>query len=171
MPELDGISFIKSLKSPPFIVFVTAYSQYATEGFELDVIDYIMKPLLTEERLLKSVEKVKQAISYQKSTRNSHDIKIKDRHKTIFISPMDIFYVHAYGDYVKLYTKDGERVILSTMKALEINLPSNDFIRIHRSFMINIHSIKAVEATKVSLKDADQDIPIGLQYRDAFLNL
>lgn len=171
MPEMDGISFIKSLEAPPFVVFVTGHSQFAEEGFELDVLDYIMKPLLTEERLFKSVQKVKRAISYQKSTTKLEYIKVKDGHKTIFIKPKEILYLKAYGDYVIVQTREGNHLILTTLKAMGIKLPSENFIRIQRSYIINIEDINTVDATKVILKSNKEEIPIGLQYREAFFKL
>lgn len=171
MPEMDGISFVTSLEGSPFVIFVTGHSEYADKGFELDVLDYIMKPLLTEERFAKSVQKVKRAISYQKNTARREYIKVKDGHKTIFIKPKEVLYLKAYGDYVIVQTSESSHLILGTLKAMEEMLPSENFVRIQRSYIVNIDEVNTVDATKVILKSNKEDIPIGLQYREAFFKL
>lgn len=165
MPEMDGISFLKSLNHPPFVIFITAYPEFASEGFELDVLDYILKPLLSEERLLKAIEKVKKAVAYYNSGigRNEY-VKFRDRDKTLFLSPSEILFVEAWGDYVKVYTVEGYLIQLHTMKEMEEKLPWNYFVRMHRSYIINVNHIKSINATKVVLKNS-KELNIGLKYR------
>ncbi|TJZ62854.1 response regulator transcription factor [Sphingobacterium olei] len=171
MPEMDGISFLKSLAHPPFIVFITAHPEYATEGFDLDVLDYIMKPLLTEERLLKSIEKVQKALSYSaNSAGHDQSIKIKDRNKTEFFKPSDILYVKAWGDYVQIFTIIGVKTPSYTMKDMEKMLPWKSFIRIQRSYIVNVEHIESVDAIKVILKNTKEVLPIGLGYRTQFFS-
>lgn len=171
MPEMDGISFLKSLAHPPFIVFITAHPEYATEGFDLDVLDYIMKPLLTEERLLKSIEKVQKALSYSATNAGQdQSIKIKDRNKTEFLKPSDILYVKAWGDYVQIFTIIGVKTPSYTMKDMEKMLPWKSFIRIQRSYIVNVEHIESVDAIKVVLKNTKDVLPIGLGYRTQFFN-
>jgi Response regulator of the LytR/AlgR family len=168
MPEMDGISFLRSLEAPPFVIFITAHSEYATEGFELEVLDYIMKPV-TEERLLKGVEKVKKALQYKRNNQVKSDyIRIKDRNKTAFLKPSDILYVQGWGDYVKIFTNDGVTTLTYSMKEMEKVLPWKYFIRIQRSYIVNTEYIKSVDATKVFLKHNMETLPIGLQYRKDF---
>lgn len=168
MPEMDGISFLRSLENPPFIIFITAHPEYATDGFELDVLDYIMKPI-TEERLLKGIEKVKRALDYKKNSQIKHDyIKIKDRNRTAFLKPCDILYVQGWGDYVKIFTIEGVITLTYSMKELEKILPWKYFIRIQRSYIVNMEHISSVDATKVFLKNYSETLPIGLQYRKGF---
>lgn len=150
MPEMDGITFLKGLVHPPFVVFITGHYEYAVDGFELDVIDYILKPQLTEERLIKAIEKVQKAMLF--SRRAAHGerkaIKIKDRNKTIFIDPTDVFYLKAWGDYIQIYSVDGMQTLLSTMKDMEAELPWDMFARMHRSYIVNIKQIKGLRQAK-----------------------
>lgn len=165
MPEMDGISFLKSLKHPPFVIFITAYPEFATEGFELDVLDYILKPLLSEERLLKAIEKAQKAIAYNKSDMGRNEyLKFKDRDKTLFLTPSEIQFIEAWGDYVKVYTTEGYLTQLYTMKQMEEMLPWNSFVRMHRSYIINVEHVKSINATKVILKNG-KELGIGMKYR------
>lgn len=168
MPETDGISLFKSLSNPPYVIFVTAYPEYAVQGFELDSIDYILKPLLTHDRLLKCIEKVKRAISFNRTANDQEFVKLKDGHKTLFLKSKEILYVHAYGDYVRLFTSKNVELKLKTMKEMEESLPKKYFVRIHRSYLINISEIESVDMTKVILKGIKDAIPIGSKYRDLF---
>lgn len=167
MPEMDGITFLKGLAHAPFVVFITGHYEYAVDGFELDVIDYILKPLLTEERLIKAIEKVQKAILFSRRGPQGERkaIKIKDRNKTVFIEPADIFYLKAWGDYIQIYSVEGMQTLLSTMKDMEAELPWDMFARMHRSYIVNIKQIKGVEASKVVLKNGTE-LGIGLQYRN-----
>lgn len=170
MPEMDGITFLKSLDEPPFIIFITAHHEYALEGFDLDVLDYIMKPL-TEERLLKGIERAKKAITFRHSNSNRQEyIKIKDRNRTAFLRPTDVIYVQSWGDYVKIFTSDGSTITSYSMKDMEKMLPWELFIRIQRSYIVNIGHIGSVDAKKVFLKNSVESLPIGLQYRNHFFN-
>ncbi|UZJ63183.1 LytTR family DNA-binding domain-containing protein [Sphingobacterium sp. KU25419] len=166
MPEMNGIDFLKSLVHRPLVIFITAHYEYAVDGFELEVIDYILKPLMTEERLLKAVDKVQKAILLSRGMQEDRKaIKIKDRNKTIFIDPSEIFYIKAWGDYIQIYCEEGVQTLLCTMKEMETALPWNMFSRMHRSFIVNIKQIKGVEASKVILKNGTE-LSIGLQYRN-----
>lgn len=168
MPEMDGVAFLKGLAHPPFVIFITAHYEYAVDGFELDVIDYILKPLLTEERLVKAIEKVQKAILFSRGAQGeSKAIKVKDRNKTIFIDPNDIYYLKAWGDYIQIYSAEGMQTLLCTMKEMEATLPWDMFARMHRSYIVNLKYIKGVEASKVILKDGTE-LGIGLQYRSQF---
>ena len=166
MPEMNGVAFLKGLSHPPFVIFITAHYEYAVDGFELEVIDYILKPLLTEERLVKAIEKVQKAIMFSRGGQGeSKSIKVKDRNKTLFIDPNDIYYLKAWGDYIQIYSVEGMQTLLSTMKEMETALPWDMFARMHRSYIVNLKYIKGVEASKVILKDGTE-LSIGLQYRN-----
>jgi len=166
MPEIDGVSFLKSLQEPPFVIFITGHREFASEGFELDVIDYILKPLLTQERLSKAIEKVQNAISLKREKPKNEILKFKDGHKTIFINPADIHVVKAFGDYVKVVTENETHTVSSTLKEMEKKLSWFNFLRIHRSHIVNIDQIKSVDAVKVNLK-TNEKLEIGLQYRNS----
>ncbi|MEN5057848.1 LytR/AlgR family response regulator transcription factor [Sphingobacterium kitahiroshimense] len=165
---MNGIGFLKSLADPPFVVFVTEDPTFAVEAFELDVLDYILKPQLSLDRVRKSIDKVRKAIGSQLSEKKQEYIRIKDGHKTFFLNSEDILYVNAYGDYVKLFTEKRVELKLKTMKEMEQCLPKKYFIRVHRSFMINILAIESIDMTKVILKGVKGEIPIGSKYRPMF---
>jgi len=166
MPHIDGLSFLQSLRNPPLFVFVTAHPEYAIDGFNLDVTDYILKPFLTEERLSKAINKVKLVINYQGMEDTLGELKFKDGHRTVFVNPSHIIFLQSWGDYVRIITKEDILIIKSTLKELETILPTDIFVRIHRSYMVNTGRIKSVEAAKVILKNG-QKLNIGLQYKDA----
>lgn len=167
MPEMDGISFLRSLEVPPFTIFITGYPGFALEGFELDVLDYILKPL-TEERLSKGIEKARKAIEYRDSNYKEEYIKVKDRNRTLFLRPFEILYVQGWGDYVKIATSDGMIISSYSLKELEVMLPNRFFSRIQRSYIVNITHVGSVDATKVILKTGKHQLPLGLQYRTNF---
>jgi len=168
MPEMSGISFLRSLESPPLVVFITAHPDFAVEGFELDVLDYILKPY-SFNRLLKSVNKAQEILDHTNIHGfNNQYMKIKDRNKTLFVKYNDIHYIEGMKDYVRIINNDKTIVAMYTMKELEKTLPASKFIRIQKSFIINIEMIKSVDKIKVLLKQDNKEIPIGLQYRNAF---
>lgn len=166
MPHIDGLSFLQTLKKPPLFVFVTAHPEYAIDGFNLDVTDYILKPFLTEERLSKAINKVKLIINYQVMEDTLGELTFKDGHRTVFVNPNHIIFLQSWGDYVRIITKEDILTIKTTLKELETILPTDIFVRIHRSYMVNTGHIKSVDATKVILKNG-QKLNIGLQYKDA----
>jgi DNA-binding LytR/AlgR family response regulator len=174
MPKLSGINFAKSLEHAPMIIFTTAYSEYAVEGFELDAIDYLLKPI-SFERFLKAVNK---AIEYKEvreviqkgrnggiATEAGH-IMIKADKKIYKINIEDIFYVQSYGDYVKIITRGKTIIASETLKNMEQFLGQH-FIRIHKSYLVAISAIQYVEGNQV--KVSDQMIPIGKIFREEFL--
>lgn len=165
MPQMDGVSFLKSLENPPFFVFITAHPEFAVEGFVLDVVDYILKPTLTEERLSKAIEKARAAINYQRGDVRQDILKFKDGPRTVFLHPTDILFIKSWGDYVKITTNEETVLVKTTLKALEDVLPQDSFIRIHRSHMIHVDQIKAVDAVRVKLKNGEK-LDVGLQFRD-----
>lgn len=168
MPEMSGTSFLKALKHPPSVIFITANAEYAIEAFELDALDYILKPY-TFERFFKAVNKARTNIVLNQHPYIFHKdfLTVKDRHRTLFIKFGDIYYVEGMGDYVKIITE--ERVIISlyTMKEMENLLPSAKFLRIQKSYIVNLDYVRSLESTKAVLKTTGIEIPIGLQYRSA----
>lgn len=168
-PDMDGISFLKSLIAPPLFVFVTDYPEYAACSYELDVLDYMIKSMLTKDRLSKCLAKAIRAVADKWDNEALQPIKIKDGYSTHFIKPKDILYVRAQGDYVQLVTLHGVWLLLKTMREMEIMLPSKCFARIHRSYIINIEKIISVTANSVTLEHVNHKIPIGPIYAEAFL--
>lgn len=162
MDDLTGIDLVKMLKNPPITIFTTAYSEYALEGYELDVIDYLVKPI-SFQRFCKAIDKAIELISYQQPTLSVQTINpsseetsiatdyifVKTNRKLVKVSYRDILFVQSFGEYVKIYTQDDVLLALQTTNYMESILPASDFIRIHRSSIINIHHIKEIEGNEV----------------------
>ena len=169
MPGLTGIAFLKSLQKKPQVILTTAYSEYAMEGYELDVADYLLKPI-TFERFLKAVDKVNARLARPPESvppEQSPDyIFVKDGTKLVKIRWDDILYVEGLKDYVTIHTPQQKVVSLQRLKSLEEQLPSQKFMRVHNSFIIALNAIKAIQKDKVQIAEAW--IPIGDTYRKAF---
>jgi two-component system, LytTR family, response regulator len=174
MPEITGISLLKALQKRPMVILTTAYSEYALEGYELDVIDYLLKPI-TFERFLRGVEKASQRVSTPPTVLNSENkptevsqpfIFVKDGTKLVKVRWDDILYVEGLKDYVTIHTKQQKIVSLQRIKTLEEQLPSDKFIRIHHSFIIAISAIDVIHKGEVQIGSAQ--IPISDTYRKSF---
>lgn len=173
MPEITGISLLKVLKKRPLVVLTTAYSQYALEGYELDVADYLLKPI-TFERFLKSVDKIMQRLEVEPkpvitTTENSPAptfVFVKDGTKLVKIQLDEILYVEGLKDYVTIHTTNRKITTLQRMKALEEQLPADKFIRIHNSFIVALNAIEVVKKNEVEIKGAT--LPIGDTYKKPF---
>jgi two-component system, LytTR family, response regulator len=173
MPELTGISFLKSLQKKPFVILTTAYSQYALEGYELDVTDYLLKPI-TFERFLKAVDKVSQRLSGSAPAVNEKTtvepvpsyIFVKDGTKLVKIRWEDILYVEGLKDYVTIHTRQQKVISLQRMKTMEEELPADKFIRIHNSYIVALDAIDSVHKDKVQIGSAF--IPVGDTYKKSF---
>jgi len=168
LPKLSGINFLKTLPHTPAVVFTTAYPEFAVEGFELDAIDYLLKPF-SFERFLKAVNKVsaKTGPSAKAAVeeKNTDDfIFLKADKKVYKIDLEDILFAEATGDYVKVVTKDGQYIANVTLKKLLEELPAQGFIRVHKSYIISASKIKFFEGNYV--KVGNTDIPIGAAFRE-----
>lgn len=156
MPGITGISLLKILQNPPLVIFTTAYSEYALEGYELNVVDYLIKPI-SFERFLKSVEKVAQRLSGNKAVplpaeeQGEDYIFVKDGTRYVRIDLSDILYIEGLKDYVAIHIPGKKVVSLQTMKSLEAVLPRNRFIRIHNSYIVAIPAIDALDKEKVQI--------------------
>ena len=173
MPKLSGINFARSLEHPPMIIFTTAYAEYAIESFELDAIDYLLKPI-SFERFLKAVNKAmdhKQAWEVMAKNKDEEQvvesdyIMIKSDKKMYKIDFEDIIYVQSYGDYVKIITKEKTIIASETLKNMERFL-KDPFVRVHKSYLVAVGAIQYVEGNQV--KVIDQLIPIGQKYKEDF---
>jgi len=174
MPEITGISLLKILKKRPLVVLTTAYSQYALEGYELDVADYLLKPI-TFERFLKSVDKITQRLEsapivqqfpVEPSSSSSPFIFVKDGTKLVKVKLDEILYIEGLKDYVTIHTVHQKIVTLQRLKTLEEQLPANKFIRIHNSFIISLDAIDVIQKNEVQIKGVA--LPIGDTYRKSF---
>lgn len=172
MPDLSGIEFTRALEKGPKIVFTTAYEKYALEGFKLDVVDYLLKPFSYEE-FLKAVNKVKRLIKLE----HLANIQIEADHEFLFLKSEykirrinfnDILYIEGLKDYIKVYTQNEPRPILSltSLKLLESKLPASKFMRVHRSFIVNLTKIHTIERSRIIF--GKTYIPVSEQYKDKF---
>jgi DNA-binding LytR/AlgR family response regulator len=152
MPKLSGVSLVKSLLNPPLIVFTTAYPQFAVEGFELDAVDYLLKPF-SFERFLKAVNKVSEKLSKKEMPEQNY-LVIKADKKLHRISQDEILYFESAGDYVKIFFGDQMIVAHETMKNLEQTLPSEMFYRTHRSYIVALDKITFIEGNQLNIADA-----------------
>jgi two-component system, LytTR family, response regulator len=174
MPELTGISLLKALQKKPLIVLTTAYSEYALEGYELDVADYLLKPI-TFERFLRAVDKVTQRLNERSISAVTGKppveqaqpfVFVKDGTKLIKVRMDEILYVEGLKDYVTIHTKTQKVVSLQRLKTLEEELPFDKFIRVHNSFIVAFNAIDVIHKNDVQIGSAM--IPIGETYKKSF---
>lgn len=167
MPDITGIQLYKSLPEPPMVIFTTAYSNYAVAGFDMDAVDYLLKPF-SFERFLKAVNKAK---TFQKNktpiennlARQREFIFVKDGSKVIKIDLDNVLYLEGMKDYVKIVMKDKYILTLISMQQMAEKLPSHLFVRIHRSYIVAIPKIEKIEKNRVVIND--QWLPIGSSYK------
>lgn len=179
MPDLNGMDFVKSLVKKPLVIFTTAYSEYAVEGFRVDALDYLLKPfgygdfLKAANKALRQMELLKPSaivpeVKDENSPSESKDLYIKADYKMIRIDMSKILYIESQNEYVRIFTEDQKPVMsLISMKLLEEKLPSGKFMRVHRSYMVNLSKITAVANNRI-IFGKDTYIPIGNQYKDKF---
>lgn len=181
MPQLTGIDFVKTLTKPPLIVFTTAYPNYAIQGFDLNALDYLLKPV-SLERFMKAVNKaIEQSGLLQRENHvpppNAGDgmdfFFVKADKKLVKVNFDDIIYIEGLKDYVIIRLMQGRVITLQTMKSLEDKLPVGKFKRIHRSYIVAMDKITAIEGNMVEVleKDKPKLLPIGKNYRDELLEL
>lgn len=169
MPKLSGIDFLKTIKSPPKVIFTTAFRDYAIEGFELEVADYLLKPIPLD-RFLKAVAKVLphptpvQTSVHSKSEATDNYVYFKVDKKMIKTRMADILFIESVKDYVKVRTTEKEIITQQKISYLEESLPKEQFIRIHRSFIVNREKIDAYSATDVEV--GKYNVPIGRNYKN-----
>jgi len=170
MPQMTGIDFLKTLKKPPRVIITTAFSQYALEGFELDVVDYLMKPV-TFERFFKSVNKFFQSGSAEnveiEGSNGTHEgafIYVKENKKVIKIFLKEIEFIEGLNEYIRIHTDNRRVVVKSSLQSIENKLPSEQFIRIHKSYIISIPRIRAFNATTIELENTK--LRIGRNYKN-----
>lgn len=173
MPKLSGISFLKTLKNPPLVIFTTAYSDYALEGYELNAIDYLKKPY-SFERFCKAYFKAEELLLLKKEANEkpNSEIKsdflfVKSNKKTYKIAFTEILYIEGLGDYIQIHLKDQKIITNLSMKKILELLPNEFFYRIHKSFIISLNHIQLVEGNMVVIND--KKLPIGNSYRQDFM--
>lgn len=176
MPQLSGVDFLKSLSSPPCVVFTTAFAEYAVEGFELNAVDYLVKPI-SLDRFMKAVNKVSDKISLRTEGAGEEGTDqfffVKADKKLVKVNFDEIVYIEGLKDYVIIKNENTRVITLQTMKSLEEKLPTSTFRRIHRSFIVNMNKIQALDGNVVEVLEKGQvkHLPIGKNYRDELLDL
>jgi two-component system LytT family response regulator len=176
MPELLGTEFVKALRNPPKIIFTTAFKEYALDGYELDVIDYLLKPIRFE-RFLKAVTKAfpqkdetPQNNAFVNERKTGTDfIYLRVDRKLVKIILSEILYIESAKDYVKLFTKDKCLITRQTISSIEAMLSGNEFARIHRSYIVAVSKIKSLTNELVEI--GNTELPIGKLYKNNFLKL
>ena len=182
MPNLNGLDFAKSLNQDhskgPVMVFTTAYSEYAIEGYKANAVGYLLKPYGFDEfeaaaQKVRDICEIRQQAMTEVTTEPDDDgvIYVKSDYKIVRIAIDDICYIEAMSEYLKIMCNDRPKpvIVLLSMKKIEEFLPSSKFMRIHRSFIINLNKISEVKKNHVVL-DGDNSLPIGDNYKDAFMN-
>jgi len=176
MPELLGTEFVQSLQNPPKIIFTTAFKEYALDGFELEAVDYLLKPVRFE-RFLRAVNRAfpKKDGEQENSSGNSNKktgtdfIYLRVDRKLVKILLADILYIESARDYVKVFTKDKSYITRQTISSIEAMLSGNEFIRIHKSYIISISKIKSFTNELVEI--GNKELPIGKFYRNSFVKM
>lgn len=169
MPDLTGVEFIKSLKNPPSFIFTTAFRDYATEGFELDALDYLIKPI-SFQRFLKAANKarthfeLKNQLSSKNKSAEADHFFIKSDGQYIKIHFDDVLYFESERDYIFIFTKEKRYLTLLSLKQLEKELPPEKFIRVHRSFIVAIDQVELMDGNQ--LKIQDRQIPVSRSMQD-----
>lgn len=184
MPDINGIDFVRGLTDPPLVIFTTAYSEYALEGFRLNAVDYLLKPFsfddfsrATEKACsLRELHRMRDERAASVSTIESIDeasgnndyISIKSDYKVNLVRYNDIIYIESVGEYIRLHLKDGSKLTtLFRLKNMETELPQKNFMRVHRSYIVNIDYVSSFARGKIYLSNGDY-VPISINYRDTF---
>jgi two-component system, LytTR family, response regulator LytT len=173
MPDLSGIEFTRILENPPKIIFTTAYEKYALEGFKLEAVDYLLKPFSYEE-FLKAAKKAEKLLRLEHPVQteeieaNNEFLFLKSEYKIRRINFNEIKYIEGLKDYVKVYLQNEEKPVLSinSLKSLEAKLPETKFMRVHRSFIVNLDKIETIERSRIVF--GKTYIPVSDQYKDKF---
>ena len=173
MPEVTGLNFLRSLQDPPPVIFTTAHRQYAVEAFELDVVDYLLKPI-SQQRLMKALDKYYHVAAGRRpasgpvsSPESSDHMYVRADRKMVRVRFDDILFIEGLKDYVHIITKEKNIITRLTMNELEKALPAGHFLRIHRSYIVALSKITAFNQHDVEV--GKEELPIGRSYRDEVL--
>jgi len=173
MPDISGMEFVKSLTIKPYVVFTTAYSEYAVEGFQVEAVDYLLKPI-TFSNFLKAANKVKNRIELSSNNQKesvqttANHLFVKSEYKLIRIELDDIKYIESQHEYIKIHLVNSTPVMTQlSLKSFEEQLPSDRFMRIHRSYIVNLAKISIIERNRIVF-DGKTYIPVSDQYKEKF---
>ena len=180
MPDLSGVDFVRGLIERPMIIFTTAYSEYAVEGFKLDAVDYLLKPFSFADfsrsaakanslyELRQNRRSEPQETASEATPRDKEYISVKADYKVSLVRIAEIIYLESEGEYVRMHLADGSTITtLFRLKNMETALPAESFMRVHRSYIVNLRAIKAYVKGRIFLSD-NEYIPIGENYKEAF---
>lgn len=167
MPDINGLEFVRSLFSCPYIIFTTAYSEYAIEGFKVEAVDYLLKPY-TQADLLQATEKVRRRIESTATPASDDSIFIKCDFRTVKVRLSDIIYIEGMNEFVKIFIEGEDKPLipLLSMKRLEDSLPRSLFMRIHKSYIVNLNKVTDIQRQRIVFGNVF--IPIGDSYKDRF---
>ena len=180
MPDLNGVDFVRALPDRPMVIFTTAYSEYAVEGFKLDAVDYLLKPFSFADfsrsaakanslyELRQNRRSEPQETASEATPRDKEYISVKADYKVSLVRIAEIIYLECEGEYVRMHLADGSTITtLFRLKNMETALPAESFMRVHRSYIVNLRAIKAYVKGRIFLSD-NEYIPIGENYKEAF---
>jgi DNA-binding LytR/AlgR family response regulator len=176
MPEITGLDFLKTIPNPPYVIITTAFREYAVEGYDLDVVDFLLKPI-SFERFLRAVnrfiDRTKPSQSHNDNYSDSHSgnksIHIQDGKNVIKIFLDDIFYLEGYGEYIKVITTNKNFMVRGPLVEFEKKLSVQNFIRIHKSYIVNILKLTGFSSNHVLIKN--KELPIGRIYHEKVVNI
>jgi DNA-binding LytR/AlgR family response regulator len=176
MPDINGLELLKLLYKPPPVIFTTAFKEHAFQGFEYDAVDYLIKPF-SFDRFSKAINKAIQLIKYKESQFRTNDdhiisgdfLMVKVEYSTVRLNLNDILYIEGLKDYVKIYTGAKPILTKTTLKNITDKLPSNRFLRVHKSFIIAINKITMIENSRIVIDG--QRIPVGESFRTEFFDM
>lgn len=170
MPGISGLQFVEKLQTKPYIIFTTAYSEYAIDSYNFEAIDYLLKPI-EFDRFYKAINKVKKQIqlnSLQQDSLLNKFIFVKDGYKQIKIGIEDILYVQSEGNYLNIVSVNEKVLVRMTFQSIMEKLPANLFFRVHLSYVVNFSHIQKIEDNQIFIHDAK--IPIGVKYKEKLMN-
>ncbi len=166
MPDISGMNLAKSLKNPPYIIFTTAYDKYAVDGFEVNAVDYLLKPI-SPERFNKSVEKVQYLMNTRPQTNQKDNfIFVRADYQDVKVMFDDILYIEGLKDYVRIVTNEKRIITLTNIKGMCAKLPQDRFARVHKSFIVAVDKVNTVKGSSVMI--GNKEIPIGLTFKEQF---
>ncbi|WP_245849725.1 LytR/AlgR family response regulator transcription factor [Hymenobacter crusticola] len=175
MPQLSGLDFMRLIKGKSRVVLTTAYSEFAVEGFELEVLDYLLKPIAFE-RFLKAAQKALNVFAtpsarWQAPVEEADDyifVKTENKGKMVKVDFQDIIYIEGMKNYLSINTAEESIVTLLNIKDLEERLPAKSFMRVHKSYIVSLNKIRALDGNQILFKDIKSYVPLGETYRNAF---
>ena len=182
MPDLSGVDFVRGLENTPMVIFTTAYSEYAIDGFRLDAVDYLLKPFAFAE-FERAVDKARSLVELRRLRDEKHTpiaeaepadnaesecISIRADYKVSLVKYADIIFIESVGEYIRLHLTSGQRMMtLLRLKNMESALPADRFMRVHRSYIVNLSHVAGYARGEVFLDSGDR-VPLSVNYRDAF---